>query len=60
MVGQCISDSGNYMLISGSDNESTLIFQGVKMGQGKEVVASFHLVIENSESWCLFQVGACK
>jgi hypothetical protein len=38
----CGSDSGRVC-----DNWSTLIFQGGRMGQGKGVVASFWLELEN-------------
>jgi hypothetical protein len=37
---------------------STFIFQGGRMGQGKGVVASFWLVLENTGSWSFLQVGA--
>jgi hypothetical protein len=38
------SDSGSDC---GSDSWSTLIFQGDRMGQGKGVVSSFRLELEN-------------
>jgi hypothetical protein len=37
---------------------STLIFQGGRMGQGKGVVASFQLELENTGSWIFLQVGS--
>jgi hypothetical protein len=37
---------------------STFIFQVNKMGQGKGVVSSFQLVLENTGSWSFLQVGA--
>jgi hypothetical protein len=36
-----ISESGSYKFINGNDSESTLIFQGGRMGKWKVVVASF-------------------
>jgi hypothetical protein len=30
------------------------------MGQGKGVISSFQLVLENIGSWIFLQVGACK
>jgi hypothetical protein len=48
VIGWFISDSGSYRLFSGSDSESTLIFQGGRMEQGKGVVASSLLVMNKS------------